>query len=196
MENQNRRVTTVSPGLGRHPQPTFNHEPDLPPPPPTPDKSGEPEPPPPSPPPPPPVAPIQPQGQMADAPPPPSPPPLVPNGNAPGAPPPPPMPPLIINGVRNFSIHLMPHPLPKLLLRRWLQQKSLHLSLSKHSSFACSSPPPLSISASFTHALYLTFPSPKWPTSPVQTCSFNHKCTLIFHKLFTLHIMTLYSYTG
>ncbi|XP_050727050.1 actin-binding protein WASF3-like isoform X2 [Eriocheir sinensis] len=98
MENQNRRVTTVSPGPGRHVQSTFNHEPDLPPPPPTPDKSGEPEPPPPSPPPPPPMAPIQPSGQMADAPPPPSPPPLVPNGNAPGAPPPPPMPPLIING--------------------------------------------------------------------------------------------------
>lgn len=102
MENQNRRVTTVSPGPGRHVQSTFNHEPDLPPPPPTPDKSGEPEPPPPSPPPPPPMAPIQPSGQMADAPPPPSPPPLVPNGNASGAPPPPPMPPLIINGVRDL----------------------------------------------------------------------------------------------
>ncbi|XP_063872440.1 actin-binding protein WASF2-like isoform X2 [Scylla paramamosain] len=98
MENMTGGVATMSPGPGRHAQPTFNHEPDLPPPPPTPDKSGEPEPPPPSPPPPPPVAPIQPAGQMVGAPPPPSPPPLVPNGNAPGAPPPPPMPPLIING--------------------------------------------------------------------------------------------------
>ncbi|XP_045110647.1 wiskott-Aldrich syndrome protein family member 2-like isoform X6 [Portunus trituberculatus] len=96
MENMTGGVATMSPGPGRHAQPAFNHEPDLPPPPPTPDKSGEPEPPPPSPPPPPPVAPIQPVGQMVGASPPPSPPPLVPNGNAPGAPPPPPMPPLII----------------------------------------------------------------------------------------------------
>ncbi|KAK8722953.1 hypothetical protein OTU49_011969 [Cherax quadricarinatus] len=90
---------SMSPGPGRHTQPAYHHEQDLPPPPPTPDKSGEPEPPPPSPPPPPPVAPIQPPGQMVGAPSSPSPPPLVPNGNAPGAPPPPPMPPLMINGV-------------------------------------------------------------------------------------------------
>lgn len=59
------------------------------------------------------------------------------------------------------------------------QQKILHLFLSKHSFFACSSHPLLLMYASLTYVLlYSAFPSSKNPLFP----SFP-----VFHKLFTLH---------
>ena len=64
------------------------------------------------------------------------------------------------------------------------KQKSLHLSLSKHSLVACSILSPLLATLSCMYVFpYLIHPSYNWPSSPPRTLNFTHIHFLC--KLFT-----------